>query len=56
MRWAKHVARVGEIRHASSFWLENLKGRGHFEDLGLDWRIILEYRVGRCGLDESDSG
>jgi hypothetical protein len=24
------------------FWLENLKGRDHFEDIGLDGQIILE--------------
>jgi len=37
---------------------ENLKGRDHLEDLGIDERIILEfvYRVVRCGLNESGSG
>jgi hypothetical protein len=25
------------------FWLENLKGRDHSEDLGVDGRIILEW-------------
>jgi hypothetical protein len=24
------------------FWLENLKGRAHSEDLGIDGRIILQ--------------
>jgi hypothetical protein len=24
------------------FWLENLKGRDHLEDVGVDGRIILE--------------
>jgi len=27
-------------------WLENLKGRDHFGDLGLDCRIILNYLHG----------
>jgi len=26
----------------TKFWLENLKERDYSEDLGLDWRIILE--------------
>jgi hypothetical protein len=45
----------------SVFWLENLTGRGHSEDLDVfDGSIILERilvnRVGTCGLDSSDSG
>jgi len=27
------------------FWLENLKGRDHLEELGVDVRIILECRI-----------
>jgi hypothetical protein len=38
-----------------TFQSENLKGRDHSEDLGLDWRIILEWilekQVKGCGLD-----
>jgi hypothetical protein len=33
------------IRHGRNntiFWLENLKGRGQSEDLGVDGKIILE--------------
>jgi hypothetical protein len=26
----------------TKFWLENLEGRGHLEDLGIDGRIIFE--------------
>jgi hypothetical protein len=29
------------------FWLENLKGRGHPEDLGIDGRIMLELMLGK---------
>jgi hypothetical protein len=34
MRWAGHVALIGEMRNAYKFWSENLKGRDHLEDLG----------------------
>jgi hypothetical protein len=29
------------------FWLENLKGTDHFEILGIDGRIILEWVLGK---------
>jgi hypothetical protein len=38
MRWVDHVARMGKM-HAI-FWLEDLKGRDHLEDLGVDGKII----------------
>jgi hypothetical protein len=31
------------------FWLENLKGRDHSEDLSVDGKIILERILGRYG-------
>jgi hypothetical protein len=31
------------------FWLENLKGRDHLEDLGTDGSIILEQILGKQG-------
>jgi hypothetical protein len=31
------------------FWLENLKGRDHSEDLDVDGRIILEWILGTYG-------
>jgi hypothetical protein len=41
------------------FWLENLKGIDHLEDLGVDKKITLKWilgnRVGGCGLDSSGS-
>jgi hypothetical protein len=30
-------------------WLENLKGRDHLKDLGVDGRIILEWILGKYG-------
>jgi hypothetical protein len=34
MRWAGHVARMGERRGATGFWWGNLRERDYFEDLG----------------------
>jgi hypothetical protein len=31
----------------TKFWLENLKGRDHVVDLGVDGRIILESILGK---------
>jgi hypothetical protein len=36
MGWAVYVARMGEIKNSTIFCLENLKGRGHLEVLGVD--------------------
>jgi hypothetical protein len=42
------------------FWTENLIGKDHLEDLGVDVKVIFAVsyrnRVGRCGLDSSGSG
>jgi len=31
------------------FWFENLNGRDHVEDLGVDGSIILEWILGKYG-------
>jgi hypothetical protein len=41
MRWAQHVARVGEKRGAYRFWWGSLKERDHMEHPGVDGWIIL---------------
>jgi hypothetical protein len=41
MRWAGDVARMREGRGVKGFWLEGLKGRDHWEDLGIGGRITL---------------
>jgi hypothetical protein len=46
MIWARLVARMVEIRN-SYIWLENLKGRDHLEDPGVDGKIILEWMLGK---------
>jgi hypothetical protein len=42
MRWAGHVARIGEGRDVYRLWCGNLSERDHLEDPGLDGRIILK--------------
>jgi hypothetical protein len=54
MRWAGHVARMGEKRMHVGFWWESQKERDHREDLDIGRRIILEWildRMGWYGLD-----
>jgi hypothetical protein len=41
MRWAGHVARMGEERGMYRFWWGNLRERDHWGDPGVDGRIIL---------------
>jgi hypothetical protein len=41
MRLEGYVARTGEMKNPYN--MENLKGRGHSEDLGVDRRIILKW-------------
>jgi hypothetical protein len=47
-RWARYVECMGMTRDAYRFWWANLRKRDHFEDLGMDWRIILKciFKVG----------
>jgi hypothetical protein len=39
--WMEHVARMGVIE-IHTFWLESPKGRDHFQDIGIDGRIMRE--------------
>ena len=41
MRWAGHVARMGEERGCTGFWWGNRREGDHWGDLGIDGRIIL---------------
>jgi len=43
MRRAGHVARMGRGEVYAGFWWGPLKERGHFEDPGIDGRIILRW-------------
>ena len=41
MRWAGHVARMGERRVYTRFWWGKLRERDNLEDPGIDGRITL---------------
>jgi len=41
MRWAGHVARMGEERGRIGSWWGNRRGGDHWGDLGVDGWIIL---------------
>jgi hypothetical protein len=50
MRWAGHVAHMGEKRHSYNILARNLEGRDHSEDLSVDGKIskcILEKQGGK---------
>jgi hypothetical protein len=38
---------MGEMKMRTVFWFENLKGRDHLADLGVDGKIILECILGK---------
>jgi hypothetical protein len=47
MRWAGHVARIGEGRGVYRVWLGGQKARDHWVDLGVGGRITLRWTLGR---------
>jgi len=60
MRWAGHVARMGESRGVYRVLVGKLEGKNHLGDPGVDWWIILRWIFGKWdvgyGLDRSGSG
>jgi len=42
MRWTGHVSHVGESKVCTGFWWGNLKESYHWEDPGVNGRIILK--------------
>jgi hypothetical protein len=47
MRWAEHVAGMGEARKLYRFWWESLKDKAHLKDQGVDWRMGWKWTLGR---------
>jgi hypothetical protein len=49
MRWAKHVARMGEGTGVYRILVGRPEGKKHWEDIGVDGRITLRWTLGREG-------
>jgi hypothetical protein len=47
MRWAVHVAYMGDGRGVYRISLGDLKGRDHWKDLGIGTRITLGWTLGK---------
>jgi hypothetical protein len=47
MRWAGHVARMGERRNVYRFLVGKPEGKNHLEDQGVDGRMGSEWTLGR---------
>jgi hypothetical protein len=47
MRWAGHVARIGEERNVYKVLVGKPMERDHSEDRGVDWRIGSKWILGR---------
>jgi hypothetical protein len=62
MRWAGHVARMGEGRNVCSGLVGRPEGKDHLENQGADGRMGLKWTLGRlaggggCGVDSPGSG
>jgi len=39
MRWATHLPRMAEMRNVYKIFVENLKGKCHLQDLGMDLNV-----------------
>jgi hypothetical protein len=58
MRWAEHVARMGDMRNADNILVRKSEGKrplGRPRHRWEDIRIGLRKMVGMCGLDVSGS-
>jgi hypothetical protein len=47
MRLAEYVAHVGEMRNSYKILVGKSQRRDHSDDLGVDWKIILEWMLGK---------
>jgi hypothetical protein len=47
MRWAGHVARMGQMRNAYSILVGKPDGKNHLENLSVDVKTVLERILGK---------
>jgi hypothetical protein len=45
MRWAGHTAHKRKLEKCTEYCSEDLRRRGHFGNLKLNWRVILNWAV-----------
>jgi hypothetical protein len=49
MRWAGHVAGIGEMRSAYNILVGKSEGRNHLAKQGIDRSLVLEWTLGKYG-------
>jgi hypothetical protein len=54
MRWAGHVARMGELRNTDDILVRRPKGRDHSENLDIVGKIILGMDLREIGWGNVD--
>jgi len=54
MRLVGHVARIGEMRNSYSILVRKSEAKRHSGELAVDWRIILEWILGKIGWEVVD--
>jgi hypothetical protein len=50
MRWAEHAARMGKRRDVYRVSVAKPEGKSHFEDPGVDGKIILRWLFRKCDV------
>jgi hypothetical protein len=54
MRWAGHIARIGDVRNAYNILVRKLEGKRPFGRPSRVWKDVRS-RLGKCELDSSGS-
>jgi len=54
VRWAGHIAFIGERKMHTIFWLDNLMGRDHLEVTGICRRIFVQHQCSGTGAKKRE--